>query len=149
MNLTRHNGQTITQATHFLCLQGPHDRGTRFLFRTTRLWLSGDGGPCIEDVLDGGVVLVVLLGAMSGKDRDLPGSLLIPRLYPFLQIIQRRFEVEDRSKITSSTPFELGLWRLGCDVRADGCHSSAEMECLRNVDEQRRENAQSGLRERQ
>ncbi len=38
------------------CRQGAHERGTRFLLRTTRYccWLSGDA-PFVEDVEEGGV----------------------------------------------------------------------------------------------
>lgn len=39
----------------FLCLHGPHDKGTRFLFRTTRNCGSGGDCPALDDVVDGGV----------------------------------------------------------------------------------------------
>jgi len=39
---------------NFLCLQGPHERGIRFLLRTTRYWpLSGDAP--VEELVVGGV----------------------------------------------------------------------------------------------
>lgn len=40
------------------CLQGPHDRGTRFRFRVMRCWASGECGSC-EERADGGVGVMV------------------------------------------------------------------------------------------
>jgi hypothetical protein len=46
--------QVVCDQTHFLCLQGPHERGIRFLLRTTRNWpLSGDAP--VEELVVGGV----------------------------------------------------------------------------------------------
>lgn len=39
----------------FLCLQAPHDNGTRFLLRTTRNWGSGGDCAALEEVVDEGV----------------------------------------------------------------------------------------------
>lgn len=39
----------------FLCRQGPHDRGMRFLLRTTLNWGSGGDCPALEEVVEGGV----------------------------------------------------------------------------------------------
>lgn len=42
----------------FLCLQGAHERGTLFLFRTTRNWPSGDW-PEWDELAEGGVGVMV------------------------------------------------------------------------------------------
>jgi hypothetical protein len=45
----------LTSCAYFLCLQGPHDRGMRFLLRTTLNWGSGGDCPALEEVVEGGV----------------------------------------------------------------------------------------------
>jgi hypothetical protein len=40
------------------CLHGAHDRGIRFLFRTTLKWPSGEWG-LLPDVVEGGVGVIV------------------------------------------------------------------------------------------
>lgn len=42
---------------HFLCLHGPHERGMRFLLRTTLNCPSGDC-PVFEEVEEGGVGVI-------------------------------------------------------------------------------------------
>jgi hypothetical protein len=51
--------------TYFLCLHGPHDRGTRFLLRTTLNCGSGGDCPALDEVVEGGVggILGVLVVA--------------------------------------------------------------------------------------
>lgn len=46
--------------THFLWRQGAHDSGTLFLFRTTLN--SGDCAPALEDVVEGGVGVILGIG---------------------------------------------------------------------------------------
>lgn len=45
----------------FLCLQGPHDSGTRLRFRTTLKWGSGGDWPELDEVVEGGVGGMVVL----------------------------------------------------------------------------------------
>jgi hypothetical protein len=45
--------------THFLCRHGPQDNGTLFLFRTTRNCASGEWPPALEDVVEGGVGVIL------------------------------------------------------------------------------------------
>jgi hypothetical protein len=42
----------LTLCAYFLC---PHDRGMRFLLRTTLNWGSGGDCPALEEVVEGGV----------------------------------------------------------------------------------------------
>ena len=55
--------------THFLCRHGPHDKGTRFLFRTTRYWASGEWPPALEDVVEGGVGVMIIKDILSANAR--------------------------------------------------------------------------------
>ena len=41
--------------TYFRCLQAPHERGTRFLLRTTLNCGSGGDCPALEELVEGGV----------------------------------------------------------------------------------------------
>lgn len=50
----------------FLCLQGAHERGTLFLFRTTRNWPSGDW-PELDEDAEGGVG--VMLDCKRAEER--------------------------------------------------------------------------------
>lgn len=52
---------------NFLCRHGPHDKGTLFLFRTTRNCASGDWPPILDEVVEGGVG--VIADAVYFKDR--------------------------------------------------------------------------------
>ena len=47
--------------TYFRCLHGAHERGIRFLLRTTRCCVSGergDGAPALDEVVEGGVGVI-------------------------------------------------------------------------------------------
>ena len=46
--------------TDFLCRHGPQESGTRFLFRTTRYWASGECPPTLEEVVEGGVGVMMM-----------------------------------------------------------------------------------------
>jgi hypothetical protein len=45
----------VALVAYFLCLHGPHDKGTRFLLRTTLNCGSGGDCPALDDVVEGGV----------------------------------------------------------------------------------------------
>jgi hypothetical protein len=62
-------------STYFLCLHGPHDRGTRFLLRTTLNCGSGGDCPALDEVVEGGVggmlgVFVVVRLIWERSDRS-------------------------------------------------------------------------------
>lgn len=58
--------QVLFEKTHFLCLQGPHERGIRFLLRTTRNWpLSGDAP--VEELVVGGVGVMTATEQLRDK----------------------------------------------------------------------------------
>lgn len=50
---------------YFLCLHGPQDKGTRFLFRTTLNWGSGGDWPALDEVVEGGVGGMALRSALD------------------------------------------------------------------------------------
>jgi hypothetical protein len=52
--------------THFLWRQGPHERATLFLFRTTRYWASGEWPSALEDVVEGGVGVMMIKDCLNG-----------------------------------------------------------------------------------
>jgi hypothetical protein len=45
----------VMSGAYFLCLQGAHDKGTRFLFLTILYCSSGECPPALDDVVEGGV----------------------------------------------------------------------------------------------
>lgn len=63
LSLSRNPAAILTKAnpsrrTHFLFLQGAHDNGTRFLFLTTLYCPSGECGPELDAVAEGGVGVI-------------------------------------------------------------------------------------------
>jgi len=56
----------FAEVAYFLCLHGPHERGTRFLLRTTRNCGSGGDCPALDDVVEGGVGGILrLIGSLN------------------------------------------------------------------------------------
>jgi hypothetical protein len=74
-------GCAVVAMAYFLCLHGPHDRGTRFLLRTTLNCWSGGEYPALDEVVEGGVG-GILRFRLRSSDNDLEDPLYAMRRVP-------------------------------------------------------------------